>query len=79
MQLIDNPEIHGVEYQQGTLAGYEMREYLLEKWGRSCAYCSKSDVPLQIEHIVAKGRGGTGRASNLTLACKATGSRKTTR
>jgi hypothetical protein len=34
MQLIANPDIQGKEYQQGTLAGYETREYLLEKWGR---------------------------------------------
>jgi hypothetical protein len=27
MQAIENPEISGVEYQQGTLAGYEVREY----------------------------------------------------
>ena len=32
-QFMANPEIAGVEYQQGTLAGYEVREYLLEKWG----------------------------------------------
>jgi hypothetical protein len=60
-----------VEYQQGTLAGYEVREYLLEKWGRRCAYCDAENVPLQIDHIVARGRGGSGRISNLTLACAA--------
>lgn len=27
LQLMDNPEISGVEYQQGTLQGYEVREY----------------------------------------------------
>jgi 5-methylcytosine-specific restriction endonuclease McrA len=69
MQALLNPEIDGVEYQQGTLFGYELREYLLEKWGRQCAYCDEKDVPLQIEHIVAKARGGSNRASNLTLAC----------
>ena len=26
-QLLEHPEISGVEYQQGTLAGYELREY----------------------------------------------------
>lgn len=30
-QKIENPEISGVEYQQGKLVGYEVREYLLEK------------------------------------------------
>ena len=33
-QAMQNPEIAGVEYQQGELAGYEVREYLLEKWHR---------------------------------------------
>jgi hypothetical protein len=65
-----NPEITGVEYQQGERMGYEVREYLLEKWGRQCAYCGAKDVPLQIEHILCRARGGTHRVSNLTLACE---------
>ena len=70
MQLMENPEISGVEYQQGTLAGYEVREYLLEKWGRRCSYCDTPNVPLEVEHIHPKGRGGSNRVSNLTLACR---------
>ncbi|QFQ98330.1 HNH endonuclease [Streptomyces phaeolivaceus] len=62
-------ELKGVEYQQGTLAGYELRHYLLEKWGRSCAYCGQSDVPLQVEHVQPRARGGSDRVSNLTLSC----------
>lgn len=69
MQIMQNPEITGVQYQQGALAGYEAREYLLEKWGRKCAYCDKHQVPLQIEHIDPKANGGSNRVSNLTLAC----------
>ncbi|NNJ09474.1 HNH endonuclease [Chloroflexales bacterium ZM16-3] len=68
-QLLENAEISGVAYQQGTLAGYEVREYILEKWGRRCAYCGAKDTPLQIEHIVPRARGGSDRISNLTLAC----------
>ena len=59
----------GVEYQQGELAGYELKEYLLEKFGRRCVYCAKSDVPLNVEHIVPKARGGSNRLSNLAIAC----------
>jgi 5-methylcytosine-specific restriction endonuclease McrA len=66
---IEDPAIAGVEYQQGTLAGYELREYLLEKDDRTCASCDKTDVPLQVEHLVPRSRGGTDRVSNLTLAC----------
>ncbi|NEO54128.1 MAG: HNH endonuclease [Okeania sp. SIO3B5] len=68
-QLIQNPEINGTEYQQGELAGYELREYLLEKWGRQCAYCRKTNTPLEIEHIHPKSKGGSDRVSNLTVAC----------
>jgi 5-methylcytosine-specific restriction endonuclease McrA len=69
-QAMENPEISGVEYQQGTLYGYELREYLLQKWQWQCAYCGAKDVPLQIEHMVPRANGGTNRASNLTLACE---------
>lgn len=69
-QVLQNPEISGIEYQQGTLAGYEQREYLLEKWGRECAYCGTKEIPLQVEHIVPVARGGSNRVSNLALACE---------
>ncbi|HWS83509.1 MAG TPA: RNA-guided endonuclease IscB [Ktedonobacteraceae bacterium] len=68
-QLMENAEISGVEYQQGTLAGYEVREYLLQKWGRKCAYCGKGKVQLQIEQMVPRAKLGTNRISNLCLAC----------
>ncbi len=68
-QALQNPEINGAEYQQGTLAGYEVREYLLEKFQRTCAYCGQHTVPLEVEHMVPKSRGGSNRVSNLTLAC----------
>jgi 5-methylcytosine-specific restriction endonuclease McrA len=68
-QLLENAEISGVECQQGELAGYEVREYLLEKWGRWCAYCGQTNVPLEIEHILPRTRGGSNRVSNLTIAC----------
>ena len=83
-QRMQDASIEGVEYQQGELAGYELREYLLEKFGRSvgggsfprrtsfrkCAYCDKFGVPLQIEHLHPKSKGGSNRLSNLTLACE---------
>lgn len=79
MQALQNPEISGVEYQQGTLFGYELREYLLEKWGRQCAYCDAKDTPLQIEHIRPKALGGSNRASNLTLSCQCCNQKKAAR
>jgi 5-methylcytosine-specific restriction endonuclease McrA len=69
MQLMQNPEISGVEYQQGELAGYEVREYLLNKFNRCCTYCGVKDVPLEVEHVRPRAKGGSNRVSNLCLAC----------
>jgi len=77
-QKLQDPEISGVKYQQGDLEGYEVREYLLEKWGRECAYCGVRDVPLQVEHIVLRARHGSNRVSNLTIACEPCNKRKGT-
>jgi 5-methylcytosine-specific restriction endonuclease McrA len=68
-QALQDPEISGVQYQHGALAGYEVREYLLDKWGRQCAYCGATGVPLNIDHIVPQSSGGGNRVSNLTLSC----------
>jgi 5-methylcytosine-specific restriction endonuclease McrA len=70
LRQLENPEISGIEYQQGELQGYEVREYLLEKWGRQCAYCDAEEVPLEIEHIRSRAKGGSPRLGNLTLACR---------
>lgn len=61
--------LEGVEYQHGTLAGTEIREHLLAKWRRACAYCGVTSVPLNIDHIHPRSKGGSDRVSNLTLAC----------
>ena len=76
MQKMENPEIGDIEYQQGQLQGYEVREYILEKWDRTCAYCGSSGIPLEVEHIVSKSKGGSNRVSNLTLACRSCNQRK---
>jgi 5-methylcytosine-specific restriction endonuclease McrA len=68
-QKMQDPNIQGKGYQQGTLHQYEVREYVLEKWGRKCAYCGAKDFPLEVEHIKPRSRGGSNRPSNLTLSC----------
>lgn len=77
-QAMQDPEVAGAAYQQGELMGYEVREYLLEKWHRTCAYCGATNVPLQIEHMTPRARGGTNRISNLCLACEACNTAKGT-
>jgi 5-methylcytosine-specific restriction endonuclease McrA len=71
LQLIQNPEITGMEYQHGELAGWELRTYLLIKYDYTCAYCGKQGVPFELDHQVPRSRGGSNRTSNLVLACHA--------
>jgi 5-methylcytosine-specific restriction endonuclease McrA len=76
LQLMQNPEISGIEYQQGELQGYEVREYLLEQFKRQCVYCGAKDRALEVEHIKPRSKGGPERVSNLTLACHPCNQRK---
>ena len=62
-------EISGVEYQQGCLFGFEVKEYLLAKFNRTCMYCNAKDTPMEIEHLVPRSKGGSNRISNLGLSC----------
>lgn len=68
-QKIINPEINGTEYQRGELFGYEVREYLLEKFNRTCVYCNSKEGPFNLDHFYPKSKGGSNRVSNLVLSC----------
>lgn len=71
-QLMDNPDIEGEEYQHGDLSGYELREYLLDKYGHICQYCGgmSEDGILEWEHITPRSRGGSDSVKNATLSCR---------
>ena len=68
-QLLQNPELAGMEYQEGTLAGWEVRAYLLLRYEYRCVYCGETEVPFEVDHIRPRSRGGSHRISNLCLAC----------
>jgi 5-methylcytosine-specific restriction endonuclease McrA len=72
----EGQDISGVEYSQGELFGYEVKEYLLEKFQRQCMYCSAKDKPLEVEHLIPKSKGGSNRISNLGLACSCCNQKK---
>jgi hypothetical protein len=55
-QALEQPDIEGVQYQQGTLSGYEVRAYVLLKWHHRCAYCDARSVPLELDHVCAVSR-----------------------
>ena len=47
----------------------KIRLSIFERDGFSCAYCGKSDGPLECDHIVPISRGGSNETSNLVTAC----------
>ena len=70
MQKLQDPTIAGKGYQQGTLMGYEIKEYLLEKWQRHCAYCDSAKMlRYEVDHVIPRSQGGSDRVSNLILSC----------
>jgi len=71
-QKMQDPEITGIEYQQGTLMGYTIREYLAEKFDHKCCYCGKpqgNGARFEVEHFTPKSRGGSNRITNLGWSC----------
>lgn len=79
LQQLENPEFLGIEYQQGALPNYEVRENLLNKWERKCAYCGVENIALQVEHIYPRTKGGSNRISNLCLAYDSCNQKKGTK
>ena len=73
IQKIKNPDIKGVEYQQGEQFGFwNVREYVLDRDNHTCQCCkgkSGSDI-LQTHHITPRKDGGSNAPSNLVTLCK---------
>ena len=71
-QKMADPEISGIEYQQGTLLGYTVREYLAEKFDHRCCYCGRKQgdgIRFEVEHLTPKARGGSDSIGNLAWSC----------
>jgi RRXRR protein/HNH endonuclease len=72
LQKIKNPEIEGVEYQQGPQLGFwNTREYVLARDSHRCHWCNgKSKDPiLNVHHIESRKTGGDS-PDNLITLCK---------
>lgn len=41
----------------------------MKRDGHKCAYCGRADLPLTIDHIIPKSRGGDDSWENLVAAC----------
>ena len=69
-QIMQDAEVSGREYQQGDLAGWQLRSYIFHRDGRKCAYCGNAKAErYELDHIVPRSRGGANRVSNLVVSC----------
>ncbi len=70
LQKIKNPEIEGVEYQQGLQLGFwNVREYVLFRDNHSCQRCKgkSKDSILNVHHIESRKTGGDSPDNLITL------------
>lgn len=69
-QKMNNPNISNHQYQQGPLSGYDnVKEYLIDRDGKSCYYCGATGVKLEKEHVKSRAKGSNS-VSNLVLSCR---------
>ena len=69
-QKLKNPEISGIEYQQGEQMGFwNVREYVLFRDNHECQHChGKSKDPiLNVHHIESRKTGGNSPSNLITL------------
>lgn len=68
-QLMADPDIKGVEYQRGTLFGWQVRACILERDGGRCVYCRRTNVRLELDHVRPRAVGSD-RVDNLVASCR---------
>ncbi|MBN2015993.1 HNH endonuclease [Candidatus Dojkabacteria bacterium] len=72
IQKIKNPDIEGVEYQNGEQSGFRnVKEYVLYRDGHICQRCKgkSGDKILEVHHIESRQTGGD-RPANLITLCR---------
>ena len=72
-QKIENPDIHGIEDQQGSqLDFWNVREYVLFRDNHICQACNgkSHDSILEVHHKIQRKDGGSDSPKNLITLCK---------
>ena len=71
IQKIENPDITGIQYQQGSMFEYQnMRSFLMAREHGKCQLCGKEFFKgnsSHMHHVIPKSRGGTDREKDLAL------------
>lgn len=65
-----NPEINGVDYQQGQTYGFfDERYYVFARDNYTCQVCKCKNKILRTHHIIYRSNGGSDRVDNLITVC----------
>ncbi|PEZ08947.1 Paclitaxel/taxanoid biosynthesis susceptibility protein TS1 [Bacillus sp. AFS018417] len=65
-QKLKNPDIQGIEYQQGDAFGFwNIRYYVFARDQYTCQICKKKGGILHTHHIIERHKGGSDMADNL--------------
>jgi len=68
VQRIKNPDITGIEYQQGEQLDFRnVREYVLYRDKHKCQHCKKKNLKLQVHHVESRKTGSNSPDNLLTL------------
>lgn len=74
IQKINNPNIEGVDYQQGDMYGYQnVRSYLMARENGKCQVCKKEfskGQPSHIHHVLERSKKGSNMPKNLAILHK---------
>ena len=71
-QKISNPEISGVEYQNGQMKDYDnTKAFVKSRDNYTCQNCKgkSGDTRLEVHHIIHRNDGGSDRPDNLITLC----------
>ena len=68
-QLMADPTISGIEYQHGTLHGWQVRAYVMERDHSRCVYCGVAKAKLELDHVRPRAIGSD-RVDNLVACCR---------
>ncbi len=68
---LKNPDVKGVDYQNGEQSGYEnVKAYVLARDSYQCSFNERCSKKLHVHHIVFRSNGGSNAPNNLITLCE---------
>lgn len=68
-QMASGTNLVGTAYQQGPLYQQKLRSFIFNRSNGKCVYCGAKAT--EIDHVIARAKGGTNSVYNLVASCRA--------